>query len=292
MRANLFKSVLAMFLLLGASYAQETPTLQQKSHRLIITDIDDTVKLTDNAHALDSFVRATFSRKAFAGISTLYRELTSQNESSDLFSHSTLYFVSGGPQILRKANVGLISQNQFPAPWLLTMRKDLSQSITDYKLQKISEIIERLAPEDQVILIGDDGEQDPETYAEVLRKYPSRVESVYIHRIKGRALPAGEISYDTPMDIAILEMEKGKLKPEQVMRVGQAVLSEGKADDETLVIHYNYCPMSFDEKIKQASSSLEAEAYSLSTQIHNRLKQVCQDRLDDAERAKLYYYSS
>jgi hypothetical protein len=294
MRVFLTLSMLAVPVLMSSIYenafAQDPSAAPRNSHRLIITDVDDTVKVTDVSHALDSLVRATFGRKAFAGISTLYQEMGS-HDSSDLFEHSTLYFVSGGPEIFRNSVVGMISQNHFPAPWSLTMRENLSQPTLEYKVQKISAIIEGLASEDRVVLVGDDGEKDPETYAEILRKYPNRVDGVYIHRIQGRSLPAGEIGYDTPMDIAILEMEKGLLKPEQAVLIGKAVLSEGKSDDERLVMRYSYCPMTDELQETHASSPVEQEAYSLSSQIRKRLKQICQDRLDDAEHAKLYYYS-
>lgn len=108
MRVFISLSVLAVPVLMssfyGSAFAQDPTAAPRNSHRLIITDVDDTVKVTDVSHALDSLVRATFGRKAFAGISTLYQEMGS-HDSSDLFEHSTLYFVSGGPEIFRKSVV-------------------------------------------------------------------------------------------------------------------------------------------------------------------------------------------
>jgi phosphatidate phosphatase APP1 len=271
----------------GVALAQ-APRSAQAPHRVIVTDVDDTVKLTDNAHVIDSTIRAAFSRKSFAGISTLFRELHSQGDASGFFEHSTLYFVSGGPRVLHKAVVQMISENNFPSPWVLSLR-NLSQSIPVYKVQKISQIVDELPSEDQVILFGDDGEKDPETYAELLKKYPDRIDSVYIHRIQGRKLPAGEVGYDTPMDVAIFEMEKGKLKADQAIRVGKAVLAESAKDDERLVIQYNYCPTSFDRKIQKDHSVAtpdETEAYSLLSRIQDRMKKICEERREDEARRR------
>jgi hypothetical protein len=274
----------------GISFAQ-TPQTVPTPYRLIVTDVDDTVKLTDNSHTVDSVLRAAFSRKAFAGISTLFKELRSQGNPSEFFDHSTLYFVSGGPRLLHSAIVKMISENGFPSPWVLSLRKDLHQAVPEYKIQKISQILKESAPEEQTILFGDDGEKDPETYAELLKKYPDRIDGVYIHRIKARALSAGEVGYDTPMDVAIHEMEKGKLKADQAVRVGKAVLSESASDDETLVIRYNYCPTSFDpgvirKQTQSPASSDELEAYSLQSQIQERMKQICLRRHEEEARRR------
>ncbi|MFL5812523.1 MAG: phosphatase domain-containing protein [Bdellovibrionia bacterium] len=266
----------------------QAPQSAQMPHRLIVTDVDDTVKLTDNTHTIDSAIRAAFSRKAFAGISTLFKELQSRSEPSGLFEHSTLYFVSGGPRMLHQAVVQMISENSFPSPWVLSLR-NLSQSVPEFKIQKISQIVDEVPSEDAVILFGDDGEKDPETYAELLKKYPDRIDSVYIHRITGRKLPAGEVGYDTPMDVAILEMEKGNLKADQAIRVGKAVLAESAKDDERLVILYNYCPTSFESKTQKNLSAAkpdEIEAYSLLSQIQNRMKKVCEERREDEARRR------
>jgi phosphatidate phosphatase APP1 len=239
-----------------------------------VTDIDDTVKLTDVAHKSDAFLRALFSRKAFAGVSTLFREISAQND------EAVLYFVSGAPHVLRKPLVEMVVKNQFPRPWMLSLR-ELSVPTPDFKIAKIGAILDSLPQDAELLLLGDDGERDPETYAAIRAKYPDRVAGTYIHRIQGRSLPAGELAYDTPMDIALAEMENGNLSPEQAVRVGNAVLAESQNDDEKLVIRYNFCPMTFEPPSQHPLLPEGHDAYELSSRIQTRIRQICIQRKDD-----------
>jgi hypothetical protein len=262
----------------GSSVALAQAQTQTADIRnFIVTDIDDTVKLTDVNHLTDAIVRSVFGRKAFAGMSTLYREISERND------RSTLFFVTGSPRIFRKPLVEMIVANKFPAPWMLSLR-DLSKSTPEFKVARITEILQGLPPEGKLILVGDDGENDPETYATLLAQNPGRIAGVYIHRIQNRVLPAGEFAYDTAMDIAVSEMEKGRLSAEQVMRVGNAVLAESQGDDERLALNYCYCPLSLDPVHNVGSQSDAAE---LNARIRQRLVQICQDRKSAKETEEL-----
>lgn len=51
-----------------------------------------------------------------------------------------------------------------------------------HKLDKI-ELILSFFPDMQFVLIGDSGEQDPEIYAEVVRRHPKSVRIIYIRNV-------------------------------------------------------------------------------------------------------------
>lgn len=280
---SVFMNRLALLFALGwlpASLAHA-----QEPQNFIVTDLDDTVKLTDVLHAPDAVIRATFSRKTFAGMSTLYREISARN------ANSTLYFVTGSPKFLREPIVSLVVENKFPKPWMLSLR-DLSTPTPEFKIKTISEILEGsgiregLPSDAKLILVGDDGEQDPETYAALRAKFPNRIAAIYIHRIQARAIPVGEFAYDTAMDIALHEMENARLSPEQAVKVGKAVLEEGKKDSEKMVISYNFCPTSFEAVSQHDSQPQSAEAYALSAQIRDQIKNICTDRAEDEARER------
>jgi hypothetical protein len=246
------------------------------AQHFIVSDIDDTVKLTDVDHKPAALARAALSEKAFAGMSTLYQEISEQNE------RSTVYFVSGSPEIFRRSLTEMLAANEFPGPWVLTLR-DLSMPTREFKTTKIKEILDTLPLEAKLILVGDDGEADPEIYATILQKYPDRVAGVYIHRIKGRALPSDVVPYDTAMDIALREMEIGHIRADQAIRVGKAVLSEGRRDSEKLVLKYNFCPDSFESYRPQSAFGKEREAYELNAKIQERIQSICKDRAGNAD---------
>jgi phosphatidate phosphatase APP1 len=52
----------------------------------------------------------------------------------------------------------------------------------NHKLDKI-ELILSYYPDMQFVLIGDSGEQDPEIYAEVVRRHPKQVKVIYIRNV-------------------------------------------------------------------------------------------------------------
>jgi phosphatidate phosphatase APP1 len=63
-----------------------------------------------------------------------------------------------------------------------------------YKTAKIDELMTRL-PWVRWVLVGDDGEKDPEIYQTVRERYPKRVRAVWIRRVHpdpNRARYAGQ----------------------------------------------------------------------------------------------------
>jgi phosphatidate phosphatase APP1 len=51
-----------------------------------------------------------------------------------------------------------------------------------YKTQKIEDILARL-PLVRFVLVGDDGERDPEVYDWVRARHPDRIEAIWIRRV-------------------------------------------------------------------------------------------------------------
>lgn len=58
----------------------------------------------------------------------------------------------------------------------------LTQSVKPYKSSRIEKIHEWL-PERKFICIGDSTQMDPETYAEMYRKYPGWISAIYIRKV-------------------------------------------------------------------------------------------------------------
>jgi phosphatidate phosphatase APP1 len=52
----------------------------------------------------------------------------------------------------------------------------------DYKLRQIEPLL-KTYPMRKFILIGDSGEKDPEIYAELSRRYPGRIEQIWIRNV-------------------------------------------------------------------------------------------------------------
>ena len=154
----------------------------------IISDIDDTVLWTNVTNKLNMALMLARSnahtRKPFKGVAAFYRALTrgaSGNEENPVF------YVSSSPWHLFGPLVEFLRVQGIPVGPLLLRELGMRQvfkltSHGNHKLEKIELILSHF-PDLQFVLIGDSGEQDPEIYAEVVRRHPKQVKVIYIRNV-------------------------------------------------------------------------------------------------------------
>jgi len=149
----------------------------------VVSDIDDTVKITDvkdHTKLFDNTFYQDFS--AVPGMSGLYRQLADHK--------ATIYFVSSSPWQLYDPLQEFIQKTGFPAASLdlkYVRFKDrtffnLFKPGTETKPQQIEPILQRY-PDRKFILIGDSGEQDPEVYGDIARRYRSQIQYILIRNV-------------------------------------------------------------------------------------------------------------
>ncbi len=190
---------------------------------LLISDLDDTIKISHTQSKLVTVYRGLFRSSAFAGMAQLYTDLLDTHPGS-AFSVVT----SSPPQIRRKVEF-FLSSNKFPGADLVLRDWMRQPSILKFKLGTILSLVEQAGKlERKVILIGDDTEHDPEVFAHVAKRFPEHVAARYLRIVKGRELPEGSLGFFTAFDIACAELSAGRLGNEQVLRVGEAVLKAEK----------------------------------------------------------------
>ncbi|WP_137937882.1 phosphatase domain-containing protein [Chitinivorax sp. B] len=174
----------------------------------IISDIDDTILISDIfskrklvKHALTLPPEA---RLVVSGMPAFYRQLLAVNPNPAL---SPVFYVSATPRQLTDSLRRFLARHQFPQGVL--MLKEVSRHSADplfkqqaYKLERITQILHAF-PEVKFVLIGDDGERDPATYAELQQQFPDRIESVWIRHVMPG--PASELSagqrYVAPLSV-------------------------------------------------------------------------------------------
>lgn len=188
---------------------------------LLISDLDDTIKISHTQSKLITVYRGLFRTSAFAGMAQLYHELLGFNPGSEL-----LVVSSSPPQIRGKIDF-FLSKNGFPLATLVLRDWFRQTSIEKYKVSAILEIVEKAST--PVLLIGDDTEHDPEVFAEVAKRFPSKVAARYLRRVKGRDLPDGSHGFFTAFEVACAELSAGRLGSQEVLRVGEAVLKAEKS---------------------------------------------------------------
>lgn len=166
---------------------------------IVVTDMDDTIKDTNvNNHAE---ARANTLQRPFrpvAGMPDLYRAWAEADP-----SHVHFHVVSAGPWHLHEPLRRFTQEAGFPAfTWDMrsvdttepatlikeTVKAD-PQRLFDFKVRAIRALMTRF-PKRHVVLVGDSGERDPETYATILAEFADRVDAVFIRNVTGQSKDA------------------------------------------------------------------------------------------------------
>jgi hypothetical protein len=151
----------------------------------IISDIDDTIKISDVTNRRELFAN-TFVRdfRAAPKMADAYRRWASAGAS--------FHYVSASPWQLFDPLSALLADQRFPAGsiHLRNFRfKDRSLidflTDTDVAKRKVAEKLLHDFPRRQFVLVGDSGERDPEMYAGLARDFPAQVRHIFIRNVTG-----------------------------------------------------------------------------------------------------------
>ena len=154
----------------------------------IISDIDDTIKITEVYKDKKTMLINTFDRpmKAAPGISDFYRQLNHPD--------ARFHYLSGSPWqlfpvldeflVAYSFPVGSFNMKEFRANPISSEFWDFIArgSTPEFKKEVIKDIMTSY-PNRQFILIGDSGEQDPEIYGWAAIAYPDQVKQIYIRNV-------------------------------------------------------------------------------------------------------------
>jgi len=192
---------------------------ERKPMRLLISDIDDTIKFS-NVVDKKELLQNTFLNDYFPieGIPEKYAELASTGV-IDLF-----YYVSSSPWQLWPSLGQFLKDYQFPQSENLSLRKMVAKHISsllyfldnssEYKIETINSIIQYISSHKlhesgsfplenkvfceeilqershfssplrlEIILVGDSGEKDPEIYNKIALSYPHLVKKIIIRNV-------------------------------------------------------------------------------------------------------------
>jgi hypothetical protein len=158
----------------------------------VISDVDDTIKVTEIPAGKKIVVRNTFFRDFVAapGMAQRYRDL----------GDAAFHYVSGGPwQLYEPLWEFLVGgEGGFPegSIHMKNIRKNLlsadswedlhelagGDATFNQKVSQISEILERF-PAREFILVGDSGEKDPEVYRRIRESFPEQIREIRIRDV-------------------------------------------------------------------------------------------------------------
>lgn len=155
----------------------------------LISDLDDTILVSEVTHKrrllANTFLKNAAQRQAVPGMAELYSRVMARNAQP---AAAPLFYLSASPRQMHDGISDFLGRNGFPPGVLLTKRitNDFSSEPRldqfSYKTAKIEEIFARL-PWVRFVLVGDDGERDPEIYDWVRERYPERVADIWIRHV-------------------------------------------------------------------------------------------------------------
>lgn len=153
----------------------------------IISDIDDTVISTNVSNKLKMILAVIISnehtRKPFEGVAAFYRALQKGATGGD---DNPIFYVSNSARNLYTLLLEFLNLQQIPfGPLLLRDFGDhlfFSKDPQSHKKSNIKMILDSF-PHLPFVLIGDNGEQDPEIYTDVVKEYPTRIRVIYIRSV-------------------------------------------------------------------------------------------------------------
>jgi hypothetical protein len=150
----------------------------------VVSDIDDTIKVS---HVRD---RAILMENTFLkpfvpvpGMAAWYRELAQTSQGA------AFHYLSASPMQLYPALQAFLGDAGFPEGSMHLRESTSWRNLIAGKETSIAHktgVLERLFasyPKRRFILIGDSGENDPEIYASIARRYPERVEAIHIRDV-------------------------------------------------------------------------------------------------------------
>ena len=166
----------------------------------VISDIDDTVVYTASTNLL-RMVQTVFlgnarTRRAFSGVAAFYQALQAGKQAKE---GNPIFYVSSSPWNLYDLLSDFFALNGIPAgpillrDWGITEEEVLPTGHRSYKLKWIHSLLNTFSNL-PFILIGDNSQEDPEIYRELVRLYPGRILAIYIRNITRQIERSAEVN--------------------------------------------------------------------------------------------------
>jgi phosphatidate phosphatase APP1 len=256
-----------------------SPPHSQKAPFVLITDVDDTIKVSHILDPVGKVIRFLADPVAFAGMSTLYHQLL-DHANRDGRDHG-FAVVSGTPWVLGWSVWEFLGEFAFPEASILATRP-IAVDTLEFKSDEISKILDQDALNGaQIVLVGDDTEADHEAYSAAKRQVADLRKmktEIFIRRVSERVVSQGDtFAFDSAADIAVVQFLGGRLTEADVEKVFREI--EAESDLENLFVPGGYCPdfqqgrLSDDKRIAKVPRAMLDRL----TEVENHLRRICSE---------------
>lgn len=227
----------------------------------VVSDIDDTAKITNVGSPAAAVWNGLFSNRAFTGMRELYGSFA-------VGKGYAFSYLSGSPDFLKFRAKQFLKASGFPEGELYLRPTGQKESLRAYKVRVIREILQKY-PDDRLLLIGDDTQADFDAYDDIFRYAPDRIVAVYIRKVTNRKLPPSVYPFLSAFDLARTEYIMGRFSVTDMAPVAISILSERRMS--RIVPSFSYCPVN-------AFFSSDEQVERWNRDIDSRIQEICQSR--------------
>lgn len=250
-------------------------TIQIQAKTVVISDIDDTLKVTHVLSKLGSGFSFFDQYSHFSGMNTLFNSLQ-QNDPTTNF-----YYVSLAPQaLMENVHLGFLRNLNFPVTKLFT-NPGIKQD-PNLKQIAIRQILNSQQP-DQVLFFGDNGQFDTEVYEQMKNEYPKIQFITYIREAYSKKAhltrstyptKPGQIGFVTSAELALDLKQRGLITQNQLIFVIQQTYNQMNRDDRQE--HFGAMIFPWWMDCRDFSWQWQVpQQDSMITRIYQKIKQRC-----------------
>ncbi len=223
----------------------------------IVSDLDDTIKITNSGEEIDGAINAFFKDDTFTGMPEFFF-------SARVYTNE-LHVLSASPNILKGKITSTLNKKRIKFNSLILKNPLLGQSKLEYKVTAIKKLMEKSS--DDFIFIGDDVGQDPEAYQAIKALYPNRVLAIYIHVIKSRPISSSLTKFWTSFELFLREYSAGRMQNWGVNLGAKVTLNEMRM--EYVIPHFANCPRNPALWSWQLLTTYSLQASEIATKVSN-----------------------
>jgi hypothetical protein len=223
----------------------------------VVSDLDDTIKITNSGDEVDATINGIFSEKVFTGMAGFLKEMRAYT--------GQLHVLTASPTIIKYKIEKTLNKHQIRYDSLIMKSPFSREERLVYKVRELKRLFEANSGDD-FILIGDDVGQDPEAYDEIKRAYPNRVLAIYIHAVKDRVLPRSSVKYWTSFDLFLREYEAGRMLKSSVDIGVKNILDESNM--KLLFPNFATCPKTPEIWLWQLRTGFARSSVSVAKKIN------------------------
>lgn len=206
-------------------------TLNLFATTIVISDIDDTIKVAHIKSTTDKIFTAFKTKNIFLGMADLYEKIQMEQ-------NAKFFYVSNAPEkLMKNSHSKLLSNGHFPKDGLFLRPKNVDDK--NHKIIAIEKLLNDHKPTN-VILFGDNGENDVYFYKDIEDKYPNINFTTFIRVAydieEQKATPSeNQFGFISPFEVADILYYKGiisKVSLEEIYKTHGPGFLKDKMDEK------------------------------------------------------------